>query len=76
MTVRGFRVVDALDAVARTHGVKPAAVAIAWLIHQPAVTAPIISANSPEQLVDLLPAAELRLSQEELSSLNEASADE
>ena len=76
MTVRGFRVVDALDAVARAQGMKPAAIAIAWLVHQPTVTAPIISANTPEQLADLLPGAELRLSPEEPGALNAASAAE
>lgn len=73
MTKRGLRVIDALDAVAQDHGTKPAAVAIAWLRQQPAVAAPIISANTPEQLADLVPAAELRLSREELAALNEAS---
>ena len=75
MTERGFRVVDASDAVAKAYGVNPATVAIAWLLHQPAVTAPIISANTPEQLADLLPAAQLVLSKEALASLDEASVD-
>ena len=75
MTERGFRVVDASDAVAKAYGVNPATVAIAWLLHQPAVTAPIISANTPEQLADLLPAAQLDLSKEALASLDEASVD-
>ena len=75
MTEQGFRVVDALDAVAKGDGVSPAAVAIAWLLHQPAVTAPIISANTPEQLAELLPAAQLVLSKEALASLDEASVD-
>jgi len=47
---RGERVVDALEAVATAHGVRPAAVALAWLRTRPAVVAPIASARTPEQL--------------------------
>jgi aryl-alcohol dehydrogenase-like predicted oxidoreductase len=50
-----------------------AAVALAWLLAQPAVTAPIIGANTPAQLADLLPASGLRLSEPELASLDEVS---
>lgn len=46
-----------------------------WLLHQLAVTVPIISANTPEQLADLLPAAQLVLSKEAPASLDEASVD-
>jgi aryl-alcohol dehydrogenase-like predicted oxidoreductase len=74
MNERGFRVLDALDAVAGAHETSPAAVALAWLLTRPAMTAPIIGANTPAQLADLLPAAELSLSAEEVRSLDEASA--
>lgn len=74
MTERGFGVVDALDAVAKAHDTHVAAVALAWLLSKPAVTAPIIGANTPEQLADLLPAPELRLGADELAALDTPSA--
>lgn len=74
MTEQGFRVLDALDAVAEAHQTNVAAVALAWLLTKPAVAAPIIGANTPEQLADLLPAPELRLTVDDLELLDTASA--
>jgi aryl-alcohol dehydrogenase (NADP+) len=71
---RGFAVLDALDEVAAAHSTTVAAVALAWLLAQPSVLAPIASATSPEQLVELLPATELELTAEELERLSSASA--
>jgi aryl-alcohol dehydrogenase-like predicted oxidoreductase len=75
LTEQGFRVIDALDEVATTHGTTPAAVALAWLLAKPTVASPITGANTPEQLAGLLPATELRLSADEIEALNTASAD-
>ncbi len=74
MTDQSFAVIDALDAVARAHRVGVPAVALAWLLTRPAVTAPITGANTPEQLAELLPAAELALTTNELQALDTASA--
>jgi aryl-alcohol dehydrogenase (NADP+) len=63
----------ALDEIASAHDVPVAAVALAWLRAQPAVTAPIASARTPEQLAELLPVAGLRLSDDELAKLTAAS---
>lgn len=71
MTEQALRVVDLLEATAKAHGTSPATVALAWLMARPAVTAPIIGANTTRQLADLLPATELRLSDEELKALDE-----
>ena len=71
---RGFRILDALDAVAGRHEAKPAEVALAWVLARPGVTAPIASATSVEQTESLIRAAELRLSTEDIAALNEASA--
>jgi aryl-alcohol dehydrogenase (NADP+) len=71
---RGLAVLDALDAVATAHATTVAAVALAWLLAQPTVVAPIASATSTEQLADLLPVAELRLTDAELERLSAASA--
>jgi len=71
---RGERVVDVLEAIAIAHGVRPAAVALAWLRTRPAVVAPIASARTPEQLADLLPMATLELTPDELAGLEAVSA--
>ena len=72
---RGRKILAALDEVAAAHGVKPAAVALAWLIARPSITAPIASATSVEQLQDFSAAAALRLSPAEIVLLNEAGAE-
>lgn len=74
MTDRGFRILGALDAVAARTGAKQAQIAIAWLIAQPDVTAPIASATSVGQVEELIAAARLSLDAESLSLLNSASA--
>ena len=66
----GWAVVDALRHIAGERGVTPAAVALAWSLVQPGVTAPIVGANTPSQLADQLPAVELELTPEELARLD------
>ena len=58
---RGWRVLDAVDAVAEAVSATTAQVALAWIVHRPGITAPIASATSPEQLRELLGGVELRL---------------
>jgi aryl-alcohol dehydrogenase-like predicted oxidoreductase len=70
---RGWRVLDALAAVAAEQGAPPAQIALAWLLSRPAMTAPIVGANSPAQLAASLGAAELTLSAEQIASLEAAS---
>ena len=70
---RGLKVLAALDEVAEAHHTTVAAVALAWLLAQPTVVAPIASARTPAQLADILPFVELRLSKEELRKLSSAS---
>jgi aryl-alcohol dehydrogenase-like predicted oxidoreductase len=57
--------------VAAARGVAPAQVALAWLMHKPAVTAPIVGATKLEHLEDALAAAELPLDGEEIARLEE-----
>lgn len=71
---RGLRIVDALVAVAAELKAQPGQVAIAWLLRQKAVTAPIASATSLPQLRELMAASELLLSDEQVSRLTAASA--
>jgi aryl-alcohol dehydrogenase (NADP+) len=70
---RGKKTLTALDAIAAEHRTTVAAVALAWLLAQPAVAAPIASARTPEQLAELLPMAGLRLTAAEVRRLAEAS---
>lgn len=71
---RGWRILKALDEVAGELGANQTQVAVAWLIAQPLVTAPIASATSIAQLDDLIKAAHLELDENSLAKLNAASA--
>jgi aryl-alcohol dehydrogenase-like predicted oxidoreductase len=70
----GFHVVEVLDEVAREHHSTPARVALAWLMEQPGVTAPIASATSEKHLTDLIESARLKLDHASLEKLNTVSA--
>lgn len=63
------RVVDCVEQVAKNRGVPPAQVALAWLLHKPGITAPIIGATKPHHLQDAVAAVDLKLSSEEISTL-------
>ncbi len=66
-----FAVVERVGEIARKRGVSNAQVALAWLLHQPGVTAPIIGASKPHHLEDALKALELKLETDELEALAE-----
>jgi aryl-alcohol dehydrogenase-like predicted oxidoreductase len=70
----GLGVIAALNEVANATGSTPARVALAWLIAQPGITAPIASATNDQQLNDLAEAAKLKLDRQSIEKLNEASA--
>ncbi len=74
LDARGRKILSALDTVSSAHGVTPAAVALAWLMQRPAVTAPIASATSVAQLAELARSVTLTLSAEETALLDTASA--
>ncbi len=71
---RGLRILTALDEVAARHRARPAQIALAWLMAQPGITAPIASATSPEQLAELVTAPEIRLDAAAVEQLDRASA--
>jgi aryl-alcohol dehydrogenase-like predicted oxidoreductase len=71
---RNFRAVDAAREVAAETGATVPQVALAWLLHQPGVTAPIVGPRTPEQLDDLLGAAGLRLDDGQLERLGAPTA--
>jgi aryl-alcohol dehydrogenase-like predicted oxidoreductase len=70
---RGLATLGALDEIAAAHETTVAAVALAWLLTRPAVVAPIASARDRGQLADLLPMADLRLTDEEIARLSQVS---
>lgn len=63
------RVAGAVAAIAGERGVSRAQVALAWLLHKPAVTAPIVGATKPHHLSEAVAAVDLRLSDDELARL-------
>lgn len=71
---RGLRILAALDKVARQHELAPVKVALAWLIAQPSITAPVASATSLEQLQMLIDATAVELDRSAVDLLNAASA--
>jgi aryl-alcohol dehydrogenase (NADP+) len=71
---RGIAVLGVLDEVAAAHDTSLAAVALAWLLAHPAVVSPIASARNTDQLADLLPVADLRLTKDEIDRLTQAAA--
>jgi 1-deoxyxylulose-5-phosphate synthase len=66
-----FDVADRVAEVAAERGVPPAQLALAWLLHRPGVTAPIVGATKLEHLEDALAAAELDMSAEDMLRLEE-----
>jgi aryl-alcohol dehydrogenase-like predicted oxidoreductase len=71
---RGRAVLAVLDEISARHEVPVAAVALTWLAAQPTVAAPIASARTPEQLADLLPVLDLKLTDDEIRLLSHVSA--
>ena len=71
---KAFRIIDVMRPIAERHQATVAGVAVAWLLHQSAVTSVIIGARTREQLVDNMAASNVRLTSEDLSALNDVSA--
>ncbi|MFZ0485723.1 MAG: aldo/keto reductase [Arenicellales bacterium] len=71
---RAFNVIDVMQPIAKEHGVSVANIALAWLLHQDVVTTVIIGAKNMEQLNDNLKSVDIKLSDQELQSLDEVSA--
>ncbi len=76
LNARGQRILAALDDIAARHSATPAQVSLAWLIARPGITAPIASATSIEQLQEILGAARLSLSGDDIDQLDAASAED
>ena len=72
---KGTDVLNALDEISAESGAPLATIALAWLMAQPSIVAPIASATSVGQLKELTAAMELKLSPDQLDRLNEASSE-
>ncbi|HVM51387.1 MAG TPA: aldo/keto reductase [Candidatus Acidoferrum sp.] len=62
-------VIEQVGRLAQQHGVSPARIALAWLLHKPGVTAPIVGASKPQHLEDAIAAVQVKLSAEEMKAL-------
>jgi len=71
-TSADFDVVDRVVAIAKERGVAPAQIALAWLLHKPGVTAPIVGASKPHHLEDAIAAIEITLHDDEIHALEES----
>ena len=65
------KVIARVNSLAATHGVPPARIALAWLFHKPWITAPILGVSMPHQLGDALAALQIKLTPEEIATLED-----
>lgn len=70
---KGYHILDAVKAVAARHGVSAARVSLAWLLAQPAISSVLIGGRTHEQIADNIAASELKLSEQDLKELDDAS---
>jgi aryl-alcohol dehydrogenase-like predicted oxidoreductase len=75
LNARGYRILDALDAVAKGKHVKCSQVALAWLMARPGITAPIASATTLAQLRELMASVDVVLDPASMEMLDRASAE-
>jgi aryl-alcohol dehydrogenase-like predicted oxidoreductase len=64
-------VVDRLVEIASARGDSPAQVALAWMLHKPGITSPVVGATKPKHLDDAIRALSIKLSDEEIARLEE-----
>jgi len=66
-----FAIVDRVTAIAKRRGLNNAQIALAWVLHQPGVSAPIIGASKSHHLEDPISALSIKLDEQELRELGE-----
>lgn len=71
---KGLKVLEALDIIAKKYSVSPSAVSLAWILAQPHVVAPVVSATNQSQLENLFSVVNINLKEEDLKLLNDASS--
>jgi aryl-alcohol dehydrogenase-like predicted oxidoreductase len=72
-TEKNFNLIDLLEARGKVHNASITQMTLAWMLQRPAITAPIIGANTVEQLKDILGCLEVRLTQEDVEAIDQAS---
>ncbi len=72
LTDENFDALETVEAVAEEVGYSPAQVSLAWLLHHPLVTAPIVGARTPDQLEESLAAVEVELSDSQFERIEQA----
>lgn len=72
-TEKNFALIDLLEKRGKAYQVTIGQMALAWLLHRPSITAPIIGANTVEQLRDLLGSVNIQLTQDDYQAIEEAS---
>ncbi|MGQ1397646.1 aldo/keto reductase [Acinetobacter baumannii] len=72
---RGINILNTLDQIANAYKVKPSQIAIKWLLEQPGITAPVVSATNLNQLQEILNAVQLRIDKDSIELLNSVSAE-
>ncbi|GAB1541628.1 aldo/keto reductase [Scytonema sp. NUACC21] len=73
---RGFRILEAIDELAKTYNTTPTQISLAWLIQRQSITAPIVSATNLQQLGEIIKAVDLKLDLASIQLLDRASADD
>ena len=71
---RTWKILETMAPIAKAHHCSPARISLAWLLTKPVVTSVILGAKRLDQLQDKLAAAELKLSEDEITQLDEVSA--
>jgi aryl-alcohol dehydrogenase-like predicted oxidoreductase len=69
---RHLALVERLTAIAERHGTTAGAVAVAWTLRNPAVDAAIVGFRHPDQVEEILPAASMQLTSDDISTVEEA----
>ncbi len=71
---RGQRILSTVDRIASEHDCAPATIAVAWLLTKNSVTAPIVGASNASQVADLVAAADILLTRQQVAALDDVSA--
>ncbi|SRX54442.1 aldo/keto reductase [Aequorivita sp. CIP111184] len=71
---KGFKVLESLDKISEKYNTAQAAISLAWLIARPTITAPIVSATNLKQMESIIKAPQLKLDEDDMELLNNASA--
>lgn len=72
-TEKNFNLIDLLEERGKAHQASVTQMSLAWMLQRPAITSPIIGANTVEQLKDILGCLEVRLTQEDVEAIDQAS---